>query len=144
MFSDADGSSKIILSEPTGSTAEEEKAGKNSTATDHNIACILISLILYYYRCLAEYLPTLKELLASQIRDAVSSIEVRRQFIVALAPLFGRPLEADPVFCRKASFLAVSGIFTFVGMLDKDQEIAVKRLSKTSKQGIYEFMNEVS
>ncbi|KAL8088528.1 hypothetical protein AgCh_038346 [Apium graveolens] len=64
--------------------------------------------------CLAEYLLTLEELLASQIRDAVSSIEVRRQFIVALAPLFGRPLEADPVFCRKASFLAVSGIFTFV------------------------------
>ncbi|KAK1402367.1 hypothetical protein POM88_001972 [Heracleum sosnowskyi] len=31
-----------------------------------------------------------------------------------------------------------------LGMLDKNQEIAVKRLSKTSKQGIYEFMNEVS
>lgn len=29
-------------------------------------------------------------------------------------------------------------------MLDKGQEIAVKRLSRTSRQGIYEFMNEVS
>ncbi|KAK1403983.1 Receptor-like serine/threonine-protein kinase [Heracleum sosnowskyi] len=32
----------------------------------------------------------------------------------------------------------------YKGMLDKGQEIAVKRLSKTSKQGIDEFMNEVS
>ncbi|WOH03606.1 hypothetical protein DCAR_0623005 [Daucus carota subsp. sativus] len=64
--------------------------------------------------CLAEYLPTLEELLASQIKDAVTLIELRRQFIVALAPFFGRPLEADSVFCRKASFLSVSGIFTFV------------------------------
>ena len=32
----------------------------------------------------------------------------------------------------------------FQGMLDKGQEIAVKRLSKTSRQGIEEFMNEVS
>ncbi|CAK9148291.1 unnamed protein product [Ilex paraguariensis] len=47
--------------------------------------------------CMAEYLPTLEEMLESQIGDAVSSIEVRRKFIVALAPLFGRPVEADPV-----------------------------------------------
>ncbi|KAK1403984.1 Receptor-like serine/threonine-protein kinase [Heracleum sosnowskyi] len=32
----------------------------------------------------------------------------------------------------------------YKGMLDKGQEIAVKRLSNTSKQGIDEFMNEVS
>ncbi|KAL1822651.1 hypothetical protein ACET3Z_009429 [Daucus carota] len=32
----------------------------------------------------------------------------------------------------------------YKGMLDKGQEIAVKRLSKTSRQGIEEFMNEVS
>lgn len=31
----------------------------------------------------------------------------------------------------------------FQGMLDDGQEIAVKRLSKTSKQGLDEFMNEV-
>lgn len=31
----------------------------------------------------------------------------------------------------------------FQGMLDDGQEIAVKRLSKTSKQGLHEFMNEV-
>lgn len=35
--------------------------------------------------------------LSLQIRDAVLSIEVRRKFIVALAPVFGRPVEADPV-----------------------------------------------
>ncbi|KAL8132936.1 hypothetical protein AgCh_008424 [Apium graveolens] len=32
----------------------------------------------------------------------------------------------------------------YKGMLDKGQEIAVKRLSRTSRQGIDEFMNEVS
>ncbi|KAM7517272.1 hypothetical protein LguiA_006855 [Lonicera macranthoides] len=64
--------------------------------------------------CLAEYLPTLEEMLESQIRDAVSAIEVRRKFIVVLTPLFGRPVEADPVFCRKATFLAASGVFTFL------------------------------
>ncbi|XP_023765817.2 uncharacterized protein LOC111914274 [Lactuca sativa] len=64
--------------------------------------------------CMAEYLPNLEEILQSQIRDAISSIEVRRKFITALAIPFGRPLEADPVFCRKATFLACSGVFTFL------------------------------
>lgn len=64
--------------------------------------------------CMAEYLPTLEEMLESQIRDAVSSIEVRRKFIMALATPFGRPVEADPIFCRKATFLAASGVFTFL------------------------------
>ncbi|CAI0382691.1 unnamed protein product [Linum tenue] len=64
--------------------------------------------------CLAEYLPHLEELLQKQVLEAVSLIDVRRHFIEALAPLFGRPLEADPVFCRKATFLANSGPFTFL------------------------------
>ncbi|PSS23937.1 BRCA1-A complex subunit BRE like [Actinidia chinensis var. chinensis] len=64
--------------------------------------------------CMAEYLPILEGLLQSQIVDAVSSIDVRRKFIVALAPLFGRPVEADPVFCRKVAFLTSSGVFTFL------------------------------
>ncbi|CAK9178414.1 unnamed protein product [Ilex paraguariensis] len=64
--------------------------------------------------CMAEYLPSLEEMLESQIRDAVSSIEVRRKFIMALPPHFGRPVEADPVFCRKATFLAASGVFIFL------------------------------
>ncbi|KAF5955997.1 hypothetical protein HYC85_008853 [Camellia sinensis] len=64
--------------------------------------------------CMAEYLPTLEEMLQSQIVDAVSSIDVRRKFIVSLVPLFGRPVEADPVFCRKATYLACSGVFTFL------------------------------
>nr|GMC50306.1 BRCA1-A complex subunit BRE [Ipomoea batatas] len=61
--------------------------------------------------CTAEYLPALEVNLATQIKDAVSSIEIRRKFIVALAPLLGRPLEADPV---KASFLSNSGVFNFL------------------------------
>lgn len=32
-----------------------------------------------------------------QVLEAVSLIDVRRHFIEALAPLFGMPLEADPV-----------------------------------------------
>ncbi|KAL2249970.1 UNVERIFIED_CONTAM: hypothetical protein Sindi_2470700 [Sesamum indicum] len=64
--------------------------------------------------CTAEYLPTLEEMLESQIKDAVLSVETRRKFITALVPLFGRPIEADPVFCRRATFLASSGVFTFL------------------------------
>ncbi|KAL6982496.1 hypothetical protein U1Q18_042549 [Sarracenia purpurea var. burkii] len=64
--------------------------------------------------CMAEYLPILEDMLQSQIVDAVSLIDVRRKFIVALAPLFGRPVEADSVFCRKATFLTSSGVFTFL------------------------------
>ncbi|KAJ8762273.1 hypothetical protein K2173_007430 [Erythroxylum novogranatense] len=64
--------------------------------------------------CMAEYLPHLEELLHKQVLEAVSLIHIRRRFIEALAPLFGRPLEADPIFCRKATFLAASGAFTFL------------------------------
>ncbi|KAJ9186446.1 hypothetical protein P3X46_002018 [Hevea brasiliensis] len=64
--------------------------------------------------CLAEYLPHLEQLLQRQVSEAVSLIDVRRRFIEALVLLFGRPLEADPVFCRKATFLATSGPFTLL------------------------------
>ncbi|KAL8059221.1 hypothetical protein ABFX02_03G071600 [Erythranthe guttata] len=64
--------------------------------------------------CTAEYLIIVEEMLESQIKNAVSSIETRRKLIMALAPIFGRPIEADPVFCRKATFLASSGVFTFL------------------------------
>ncbi|CAK7346187.1 unnamed protein product [Dovyalis caffra] len=46
--------------------------------------------------CMAEYLPHLEELLQRQVLEAVTLIDVRRQFIETLAPLLGRPLEADP------------------------------------------------
>lgn len=77
-----------------------------------------------------------------KVVEAVASIGARRRFIEALAPLFGRPLEADPVgghaisifflwsidfciwyfidlislqvFCRKATVVAVSGTFNFL------------------------------
>ncbi|XP_054817543.1 uncharacterized protein LOC129317204 [Prosopis cineraria] len=64
--------------------------------------------------CLAEYLPQLEESLEKQVLEAVSLIDVKRHFIEALACQFGRPIEADPVFCRKATFLAASGVFTFL------------------------------
>ncbi|GAB4839134.1 hypothetical protein Ancab_028662 [Ancistrocladus abbreviatus] len=64
--------------------------------------------------CLAEYLPSLEETLQKQILEAVALIGVRRQFIEALAPVFGRPLEADPIFCRRAAVLVANGVFTFL------------------------------
>ncbi|XP_004497712.1 uncharacterized protein [Cicer arietinum] len=64
--------------------------------------------------CLAEYLPNLEEYLEKQVLEAVSLIDVRRHFIEALAVPLGRPVEADPVFCRKATFLSASGVFTFL------------------------------
>ncbi|GAB2293862.1 hypothetical protein Dimus_028073 [Dionaea muscipula] len=64
--------------------------------------------------CMAEYLPSLEETLQMQIVEAVTLIGARRRFIEALAPIFGRPLEADPVFCRRATVLVANGIFTFL------------------------------
>ncbi|XP_058752540.1 uncharacterized protein LOC131625716 [Vicia villosa] len=64
--------------------------------------------------CLAEYLPNLEEYLGKQVLEAVSLIDVRRHFIEALAGWLGRPVEADPIFCRKATFLAASGVFAFL------------------------------
>ncbi|KAK9946929.1 hypothetical protein M0R45_012368 [Rubus argutus] len=64
--------------------------------------------------CMAEYLPPLEGTIEKQILEAVSLIDVRRRFIEALAVQFGRPVEADPIFCRKATFLAASGVFTFL------------------------------
>ncbi|PRQ27212.1 putative brain/reproductive organ-expressed protein [Rosa chinensis] len=64
--------------------------------------------------CMAEYLPPLEETLEKQVLEAVSLIDVRRRFIEALAVQFGRPVEADPIFCRKTTFLAASGVFTFL------------------------------
>ncbi|KAE8768037.1 BRCA1-A complex subunit BRE [Hordeum vulgare] len=64
--------------------------------------------------CMAEYIPSLEENLKMQVVDASASIGRRRRFIEALAPAFGRPLEADPIFCRKATVLSISGIFTFL------------------------------
>ncbi|KAL3617972.1 hypothetical protein CASFOL_038293 [Castilleja foliolosa] len=64
--------------------------------------------------CTAEYLPLLEEKLRIQIKEAVVSIEARRTFIMRMAPVFGRPIEADPVFCRRATFLASSGVFSFL------------------------------
>nr|CAB3471436.1 unnamed protein product [Digitaria exilis] len=46
--------------------------------------------------CLAEYLPALEESLNLRVVEASASIGARRRFIEALAPTFGRPIEADP------------------------------------------------
>ncbi|KAJ7957873.1 BRCA1-A complex subunit BRE [Quillaja saponaria] len=64
--------------------------------------------------CMAEYLLHLEESLEKQVLEAISLIDVRRRFIEALASEFGRPVEADPVLCSKATFLAASGVFTFL------------------------------
>ncbi|XP_042373644.1 BRISC and BRCA1-A complex member 2-like isoform X2 [Zingiber officinale] len=64
--------------------------------------------------CMAEYLPVIEDHLKVQVVEAIASIGARRRFIEALAPLFGRPLEVDPVFCRRATVLCGSGAFTFL------------------------------
>lgn len=64
--------------------------------------------------CMAEYLPALEETVQMQVLEAVSLIGVRKHFIEILPIVFGRPLEADPIFCRKATFLVANGVFTFL------------------------------
>lgn len=64
--------------------------------------------------CMAEYLPAVEDTLQMQIVEAVSLIGIRRRFIEALPSAFGRPLEADAVFGRKATVLVANGVFTFL------------------------------
>ncbi|TQE07583.1 hypothetical protein C1H46_006903 [Malus baccata] len=79
--------------------------------------------------CMAEYLPHLEESLEKQVLEAVSLVDVRRRFIEALALQFGRPVEADSVLCRKATFLAASGVFTFLHF--NHQGVPIKSLPLT-------------
>ncbi|PNX99412.1 hypothetical protein L195_g022677 [Trifolium pratense] len=87
--------------------------------------------------CLAEYLPNLEEYLEKQVLEAVSLIDVRRRFIEALAVPLGRPVEADPVFCRKATFLSASGVFTFLlehmGSASDASVLLIQQLASVSK-----------
>lgn len=64
--------------------------------------------------CMAEYIPNLEENLRAQVSEAIASVNARRLFIEALVPHFGRPLEAETVFCRRVSILAASGNFSFL------------------------------
>ncbi|CAM8936645.1 unnamed protein product [Rhodiola kirilowii] len=64
--------------------------------------------------CMTEYLPALEDTLEKQVVESISAIDVRRRFIEALAVVFGRPLEADTIFCRRSSFMATSGVFAFL------------------------------
>ncbi|KAK9157994.1 hypothetical protein Scep_004568 [Stephania cephalantha] len=64
--------------------------------------------------CMEKYLPALEDILKAQIIEAIAAIGARRRFIEALASQFGRLLEADSVFSRKATVLAASGVFTFL------------------------------
>ncbi|XP_074273456.1 uncharacterized protein LOC141597039 isoform X2 [Silene latifolia] len=64
--------------------------------------------------CMAEYIPVLELVLQKQISEAVSLIGFRRKLIEALPPFFGRPLEADAIFGRRATALVANGVFTFL------------------------------
>ncbi|GLJ16243.1 hypothetical protein SUGI_0272920 [Cryptomeria japonica] len=64
--------------------------------------------------CMAEYIPTLEGNLKAQLSEAITSVNLRRAFVEALVPHFGRPLEAETVFCRRVSVLAATGPFTFL------------------------------
>ncbi|XP_039053282.1 BRISC and BRCA1-A complex member 2-like [Hibiscus syriacus] len=81
-------------------------------------SCLDAMCMAEYLPHLEEYLPHLEESLQKQfvllVVEAFPLIHIRRHFIESLAPLFGKPLEADPLFCRKATFLASSGSFVFL------------------------------
>ncbi|XP_078161269.1 BRCA1-A complex subunit BRE-like protein [Carex rostrata] len=64
--------------------------------------------------CMLTYLSDLEVMLNDQVVEAVAGVAKRRRFIEALSPFFGRPIEADPVFCRRASVLGISGVFSFL------------------------------
>ncbi|KAK1324705.1 hypothetical protein QJS10_CPA01g00422 [Acorus calamus] len=92
--------------------------------------------------CMAEYLPILEDDLKVQIVEAIASVGARRRFIEALAPIFGRPLEADQVFCRRASVLAISGIvsvlvhFHLPTQFPKQQPVLVMQSCQHFTQGV--------
>ncbi|KAJ7548284.1 hypothetical protein O6H91_07G005800 [Diphasiastrum complanatum] len=66
------------------------------------------------HMCLMEYIPMLQETLRSQVQDACTSINLRRAFMESLSLYFGRPIEADTIFCRKITVVASNGVFTFL------------------------------
>ncbi|KAJ3672417.1 hypothetical protein LUZ60_007138 [Juncus effusus] len=63
---------------------------------------------------MVAYLYDLEEKLKEQVVVAAADIGKRRRFIEALASNLGRPIEADPVFYRRASLLCQSGVFSFM------------------------------
>nr|XP_024373968.1 BRISC and BRCA1-A complex member 2-like isoform X2 [Physcomitrium patens] len=66
------------------------------------------------HMCLVEYKPTLELTLQQQVREARASVRLRRNFVEALFPFFGHPLEVDTLYYRKASILTSFGVFTFL------------------------------
>jgi len=51
------------------------------------------------------FVATLTLIIVLKVVEASASIGARRRFIEALAPTFGRPIEADPVFVNNLFFL---------------------------------------
>ncbi|XP_058098858.1 uncharacterized protein LOC131243491 isoform X3 [Magnolia sinica] len=74
--------------------------------------------------CMAEYLPNLEENLKAQLLEAVASVGARRRFIEALAPHFGRPVEADPEShsscCFWGFYISGKNLLAFVILPDSE------------------------
>lgn len=64
--------------------------------------------------CLMEYVPVLQQQLQEQVQEAKQAVELRKAFISALLPCFGRPLEADLVNFRHVSVFLTSGTLMFL------------------------------
>jgi hypothetical protein len=94
------------------------------STTDTSTAGLIAHLLLYFWasnfhdqgahrgrmRCICRSVSDF----GHQVREARASIALRRSFMEALFPFFGRPLEADATYCRRISLLASSGAFTFL------------------------------
>ncbi|OAE26444.1 hypothetical protein AXG93_815s1050 [Marchantia polymorpha subsp. ruderalis] len=65
-------------------------------------------------RCLMEYVPNVQDILKAQVREAITSVGMRRSFLEALGPVFGRPLELETNLFRRVSIMVTSGLFCFL------------------------------
>ncbi|BBN18245.1 BRCA1-A complex subunit BRE [Marchantia polymorpha subsp. ruderalis] len=64
--------------------------------------------------CLMEYVPNVQDILKAQVREAITSVGMRRSFLEALGPVFGRPLELETNLFRRVSIMVTSGLFCFL------------------------------
>ncbi|KAL2607657.1 hypothetical protein R1flu_026230 [Riccia fluitans] len=64
--------------------------------------------------CLMEYVPNVQDNLQAQVREAINAVGLRKTFVEALGPVFGRPLELETNLFRRVSVMVTSGLFCFL------------------------------
>ncbi|XP_045814807.1 G-type lectin S-receptor-like serine/threonine-protein kinase At4g27290 isoform X2 [Trifolium pratense] len=123
--------------------AASEIDSTTSASKRRKIALIISASMAVFILCIIFYLC--KKYATVRKRKTTADLVKRNQNEEQASPLF----DIDIILAATNSFSIENKIGeggfgpVYKGILSQGQEIAVKRLSKTSKQGVTEFMNEV-